>query len=71
MLTSLPKADDFIKGKGRHAYRVDISYISNIHQLELITKCMYNCKTAAITFIYLAIVSVISKLLNVSICLKS
>jgi hypothetical protein len=28
---------------------------------------VYNCNTAAITFIYLSIVSMISKLLNVSI----
>jgi hypothetical protein len=32
---------------------------------------VYNCNTAAITFIYLSIVSMISKLLNVSKYLKS
>jgi hypothetical protein len=32
---------------------------------------VYNCKTAAITFIYLSIVSMISKLLNVSIAYTS
>jgi hypothetical protein len=32
---------------------------------------VYNCKTAAINFIFLSIVSMISKLLSVNICLKS
>jgi hypothetical protein len=44
---------------------------SFIHVSVRIDDKVYNCKTAAITFIYLSIVSIISKLLNVSIYLKS